>query len=73
MADHTRLEVRKVAEADFPTEYGHFRIYGFEARKNGVAEEAVALVMGDVLAPAPPLVRIHSRCLTGEDVYKRQR
>jgi GTP cyclohydrolase II len=66
MADHTRLEVRKVAEADFPTEYGHFRIYGFEARKNGVAAEAVALVMGDVLAPAAPLVRIHSQCLTGD-------
>jgi 3,4-dihydroxy 2-butanone 4-phosphate synthase/GTP cyclohydrolase II len=66
MADHTRLEVRKVAEADFPTEYGHFRIYGFEARKNGAAEEAVALVMGDPRAPAPPLVRIHSRCLTGD-------
>lgn len=60
------MEVRKVAEADFPTEYGHFRIYGFEARKNGVAAEAVALVMGDVLAPAPPLVRIHSQCLTGD-------
>ena len=51
MAEGTRLEVRKVAEADFPTEYGHFRIYGFEAHKNGDAEEAVALVMGDLRAP----------------------
>src|SRR5271157_4733094 len=66
MPQHTCWEVRKVAEADFPTEYGHFRIYGFEARKNGDAEEAVALVMGDPRAAAPPLVRIHSQCLTGD-------
>ncbi len=66
MAEHTCWEVRKVAEADFPTEYGHFRIYGFEAHKNGDAEEAVALVMGELRAPGAPLVRIHSQCLTGD-------
>jgi GTP cyclohydrolase II len=52
---------KKVAEADFPTRWGHFRIMGFESG----GEEAVALVMGD-LAKAPPLVRIHSQCLTGD-------
>jgi GTP cyclohydrolase II len=66
--------VRKVAEADFPTRWGHFRIMGFEgpvapgteACKPGKeAEEAVALVMGDIHS-APPLVRIHSQCLTGD-------
>jgi GTP cyclohydrolase II len=55
-------EVRKVAEADFPSRFGHFRIFGFS---NG-AEEAVALKMGDIAAGAPPLVRIHSQCLTGD-------
>lgn len=57
----------KVAEADFPTRWGHFRIMGF-AGKVGVdrrAEEAVALVMGEV-TKAAPLVRIHSQCLTGD-------
>jgi GTP cyclohydrolase II len=71
--------VRQLASADFPTRWGRFRIYGFEARfDNGTdrpksdrskddrpKEEAVALVMGDVLS-APPLVRIHSQCLTGD-------
>ena len=67
--------VRKVADADFPTRWGHFRILGFEgvyaaddpARCGQTAEkeEAVALVMGDIQA-APPLVRIHSQCLTGD-------
>ena len=61
--------VQQVASADFPTRWGHFRIYGFRGRfgndGNRRVEEAVALVMGDVTA-APPLVRIHSQCLTGD-------
>jgi GTP cyclohydrolase II len=63
--------VKKVAEADFPTRWGAFRILGFEgtaaakAGSGGKVEGLVALVMGDVHA-APPLVRIHSQCLTGD-------
>jgi len=61
--------VRQLASADFPTRWGQFRIHGFEASfANGserAKEEAVALVMGDVLS-VPPLVRIHSQCLTGD-------
>jgi GTP cyclohydrolase II len=72
--------VKKIAEADFPTRWGAFRILGFEGRltagrpcdegavvasdKNGV-EELVALVMGDIHSAAP-VVRIHSQCLTGD-------
>jgi GTP cyclohydrolase II len=71
-------KVRKVADADFPTRWGHFRILGFEGevvspepcREGTVApatrvESGVALVMGDIHA-APPIVRIHSQCLTGD-------
>ncbi len=65
--------VRKLAEADFPTRWGSFRIFGFEdhfpePENNGGErrkETAVALVMGDIHAQ-PPLVRIHSQCLTGD-------
>ncbi len=59
--------VRKVASADFPTRWGKFRILGFEGPlgEDGRPETAVALVMGDVHS-APPLVRIHSQCLTGD-------
>jgi GTP cyclohydrolase II len=59
--------VRKLAEADFPTRSGHFRILGFEGHvgNDRRKEEAVALVMGDIHS-APPLVRIHSQCLTGD-------
>jgi GTP cyclohydrolase II len=60
-------KVKKVAEADFPTRWGHFRIMGFErVLGNGKPPEtAVALVMGDLSAETP-LVRVHSQCLTGD-------
>jgi GTP cyclohydrolase II len=66
--------VKRIAEADFPTRWGAFRILGFEGvRTEGrpgceparTVEGLVALVMGDVHS-APPLVRIHSQCLTGD-------
>ena len=64
------FELKKVAEADFPSRFGHFRIFGFEgARPNGV-EEALALRMGDLAASSgAPLVRIHSQCLTGDVLH----
>jgi GTP cyclohydrolase II len=66
--------VKKIAEADFPTRWGVFRILGFEGTRpaasgspaqNGRVEGLVALAMGDIHS-APPLVRIHSQCLTGD-------
>jgi GTP cyclohydrolase II len=66
--------VKKIAEAAFPTRWGAFRIIGFEAVRShgqpgcdpeGTVDGLVALVMGDVKS-APPLVRIHSQCLTGD-------
>ncbi|HUI82319.1 MAG TPA: GTP cyclohydrolase II [Bryobacteraceae bacterium] len=58
--------LKKVAEADFPTQFGFFRIYGFEGRFGGQSEEAVALRMGELAGEPAPLVRIHSQCLTGD-------
>ena len=62
-------QVRQVASADFPTRWGKFRIYGFrgnfDARGSSREEDAVALVMGDIHS-TPPLLRIHSQCLTGD-------
>jgi len=69
--------VKKIAEADFPTRWGAFRILGFEGllpaprpccehrASEGRVEGLVALVMGDIHSD-PPLVRIHSQCLTGD-------
>jgi GTP cyclohydrolase II len=70
--------VKKVADADFPTRWGHFRILGFEGTRvdpepcgpgmtavSRKIEGAIALVLGDIHS-APPVVRIHSQCLTGD-------
>ena len=56
--------VQREAEADFPTKYGHFRIYGYQNKLNG--EHHVAMVMGDISDGAPVLCRVHSECLTGD-------
>src|SRR5271167_3341872 len=59
-------EVRKVAGPDFPTRFGHFRIYGFSGLVDGQPEEAVVLKLGSLDSGPPPLVRVHSECLTGD-------
>ena len=65
----TNPEIEQIATADFPTRFGKFRIYGFrrhsKADGDRRVEEAVVLVMGDVKS-RPPLVRVHSQCLTGD-------
>ena len=59
--------MNKVAEADFPSRFGRFRIFGFEGVKATETEEAVVLKLGDLSASlGPVLVRIHSQCLTGD-------
>jgi GTP cyclohydrolase II len=65
MNNSCALTLEKVAEADFPTQFGSFRIYGFRGRAGERTEEAVVLKMGS-LTGEPPLVRIHSQCLTGD-------
>jgi 3,4-dihydroxy 2-butanone 4-phosphate synthase/GTP cyclohydrolase II len=62
--------VRKVTEAQMPTEYGIFRIIGFENTIDNSVN--VALVMGEITQNSPTLVRVHSQCLTG-DVFHSQR
>jgi GTP cyclohydrolase II len=71
MNSSTDFRLVQAAEANFPTEYGLFRIFGFEGhlRENEV-EEAVVLAMSDPAVEVPgepaPLLRIHSQCLTGD-------
>jgi GTP cyclohydrolase II len=64
MSKTGRYPVRSVAQAELPTRYGRFTIYGFEG--NGPQEEAVALVRGNLNGRTAPLVRVHSQCLTGD-------
>ena len=62
--------VHRVAEARLPTEFGEFTIIGY--RNDVDAAEHVALVYGEVSGQENVLVRMHSKCLTG-DVFGSQR
>ena len=60
----TERLVHRVAEARLPTEHGTWRIVGY---RNDVDEhEHVALVFGDIADGENVLVRMHSKCLTGD-------
>ena len=59
------MSVRQVASAELPTRWGVFQALGFEREGPNGVESAIALVHGQ-LGGSAPLVRLHSRCLTGE-------
>ncbi len=81
-------KVRKLAEANFPTRWGQFRIYGFEGEfgppangnsdtlgREGAIErrkETAVALVMGDIHSSAPLVRIHSQCLTG-DVFGSMR
>lgn len=67
--ESTLSAITKVAEANFPSRFGHFRIYGFEGKYAGEVEESVVLTMGSLVGEDPPLLRIHSQCLTGDVLH----
>lgn len=61
-------KIQLVTQAKLPTEFGIFRIVGFEFPDS--KKEHVALVMGDISDKENPvLARIHSECLTGDALH----
>jgi 3,4-dihydroxy 2-butanone 4-phosphate synthase/GTP cyclohydrolase II len=60
----TERLVHRVAESRLPTEAGEFRIIGY--RNDVDSHEHVALVYGDISGGEGVLVRMHSKCLTGD-------
>lgn len=60
------LQLHQAADANLPTRFGSFRVLGFEGTVGGETEELIVLKMGELPAGHPPLVRIHSQCLTGD-------
>jgi 3,4-dihydroxy 2-butanone 4-phosphate synthase/GTP cyclohydrolase II len=62
--------VQRVAEAEIPTEFGTFTCYAYESMVTN--QYHLALFMGDLETGPPPLVRMHSECLTG-DVFGSRR
>jgi 3,4-dihydroxy 2-butanone 4-phosphate synthase / GTP cyclohydrolase II len=66
----TERLVHRIADARLPTPFGEFRIVGY--RNDVDSAEHVALVMGHVEGEKNVLVRMHSKCLTG-DVFGSRR
>src|SRR5687768_11468232 len=66
----TEALVRRVASASLPTDHGDFRVLAYESVID--RETHVALVKGDIGDGGSVLVRVHSRCLTG-DVFHSAR
>jgi 3,4-dihydroxy 2-butanone 4-phosphate synthase/GTP cyclohydrolase II len=56
--------VRRIAETMLATRYGDFRMIAYASDVDG--ELHVALVRGELAGAEPPLVRVHSNCLTGD-------
>jgi 3,4-dihydroxy 2-butanone 4-phosphate synthase / GTP cyclohydrolase II len=66
----TEALVNRVASAALPTQHGEFRVIAFESIID--KETHVALVKGEIGDGENVLVRVHSRCLTG-DVFHSAR
>ena len=62
--------VHRAADAPLPTEYGEFRAVAYENEVD--RHQHVALVKGRWKNGEPVLVRVHSKCLTG-DVFASER
>jgi 3,4-dihydroxy 2-butanone 4-phosphate synthase/GTP cyclohydrolase II len=66
----TERLVKRIAHAELPTDHGAFRIFAYANQLD--SETHVALVRGDIADGKDVLVRVHSKCLTG-DVFHSAR
>lgn len=62
--------VRRVVETPMPTDYGDWRMVGYESTLDGT--HSVAMIYGQPEGKPDVLVRMHSECLTG-DVFRSRR
>lgn len=62
--NRTEKFVKKIADVNFPSKYGNFRIKAYESLLDGKCH--LALVKGEVSGRENVLVRVHSECLTGD-------
>ncbi len=60
----TETFIKRVADVDFPSKYGHFRIKAYESTLDGKCH--LAVVKGEIAKQENVLVRVHSECLTGD-------
>ena len=64
------IMIRRAVTSRLPTDYGEFQLHAYlEERDNNQDRVHLALVKGVVETGPPPLVRVHSECLTGEVLF----
>jgi 3,4-dihydroxy 2-butanone 4-phosphate synthase/GTP cyclohydrolase II len=62
--------VKRVAVAEMPTEWGEFKLYGYDNELDD--KEHLALVKGDIEGKENVLTRLHSECFTGDVLGSRR-
>jgi len=60
----TESMIRRLASSQLPTAFGNFTVYVYESRLDG--ESHAVLVRGDISSGRDVMVRVHSKCLTGD-------
>lgn len=61
--------VERVAEARLPTRFAEFRMRAYRCDDG---KEHIALFLGGGWRADPPLVRVHSECLTGDALFSQR-
>ena len=61
-----RTPLEKIAESKLPTPFAEFRITVFRAADE---KEHVVIALGELAVGEPPLIRVHSECLTGDALF----
>ncbi|NGY06334.1 GTP cyclohydrolase II [Solimonas terrae] len=61
----SEYQLERIAEAKLPTPFAEFSVTVFRA---GDGKEHVVIALGE-LSGTPPLVRVHSECLTGDALF----
>jgi GTP cyclohydrolase II len=64
--DLTPFSLEQVADARLPTEFAEFRLRVYQGED---AKEHLAITLGELAGHPPPLVRVHSECLTGDALF----
>jgi len=67
---HKERLIKRVSQADMPTDFGEFKIFAYETEVG--SETHIALIKGDIEGDKEVPVRVHSECLTG-DVFGSRR
>jgi 3,4-dihydroxy 2-butanone 4-phosphate synthase / GTP cyclohydrolase II len=62
--------VEKQVETVLPTEYGEWNLHVYTTKIDD--KEHIAMVMGDIKSGEPPLVRVHSECITGDTFLSKR-